>query len=194
MTQRDTSSAEFFEAKYHSAPDADPWKFATSEYELRRYDAVMQALTNRRYRYAFEPGCSVGVLTERLATLCDKVDSCDFSITAAAAAKARCEHLPAVTVRCAALTASEPWATFDLVVLCEIGYYFTSTKWKELVETMVLAMQPGAVLLASHWLGCSNDHIQSGDTVHMALQHPLLQLTLSERHQGFRLERWTRTV
>ncbi len=78
MRERDQSSAEFFEAKYRAAADGDPWKFATRDYELRRYDAVMRALGGRRYARGFEPGCSVGVLTERLATVCDEVDACDF--------------------------------------------------------------------------------------------------------------------
>ncbi len=192
MSAPDKSSAEFFEAKYQAAPNADPWGFATAEYELRRRDTVMQALAGRRYTRAFEPGCSIGVLTERLATLCDAVEACDFSPTAAAAATVRCAGLPGVTVRCAALTGREAWAEFDLVVLCEIGYYFPATAWKRLVDGMVLAMRPGTVLLASHWLGCSEDHVQSGDEVHAALAHPLLQRTWSERHEGFRIERWIR--
>ena len=196
MSEPDTSSADFFEAKYQAAPENDPWNFATAEYELRRYDAVLQALAGKRYARAFEPGCSVGVLTERLAALCHAVDACDFSQTAAAKAATRCAALPNVAVRCAALTAHEDWAAFDLIVLCEIGYYFTANAWHELVETMVLGMQPGTVLLASHWLGWSNDHVQNGDAVHHAIRHPLLQRTLSERHgdgqEGFQLERWTR--
>jgi SAM-dependent methyltransferase len=192
MSEPYKSSPEFFEAKYRAATDGDPWKFATADYELRRYDAVMAALAGRRYAHAFEPGCSVGVLTERLATICDTVDACDFSPTAVAAAVGRCSDLPGVTVRCATLAAEQPWDDFDLIVLCEIGYYFTPKAWQELVETMALGMRPGAALLASHWLGCSKDHVQSGNDVHAALRHSLLQRTLSERHEGFRLERWIR--
>jgi SAM-dependent methyltransferase len=188
----DPSSAEFFEAKYRESSDSDPWRFATSTYELLRYDAVLQALAGRRYARAYEPGCSVGVLTKRLATLCDTMDACDFSATAVARAQVRCAELSGVTVRCAALTAEEPWPDFDLVVLCEIGYYFDASGWRQLVESMVAGMQPGTVLLASHWLGWSADHVQSGDAVHAAFVHPLLQQTLSERHEGFLLERWIR--
>ena len=194
MSAPKTSTADFFEAKYKSAPDADPWKFATAAYELERYDAVLKALSGRRYTHAFEPGCSVGVLTERLATIADRVDASDFSPTAVAAASARCAHLPGVSVRCATLDTNQPWADFDLVVICEIGYYFSPETWAEMVESMVLGMHPGSILLASHWLGTSNDHVQSGDAVHDAIVNPLLQRTLSERHEGFRLERWIRTA
>lgn len=192
----DTSSAEFFEAKYRTAEDADPWQFASAAYEQQRYDAILYALSGRRYQCAFEPACSVGVLTARLASLCDQVIACDFSETAVAAAQARCAQLPNVTVRCRALTAEETWSSYDLITLCEIGYYFAADEWRHLVDRMVNGMQPGTVLLASHWLGTSADHVQGGSAVHQALQHPLLAQSLHERHEhqngGFLLERWTR--
>jgi cyclopropane fatty-acyl-phospholipid synthase-like methyltransferase len=193
MNDLNPSSAEFFEGKYRSAPDNDPWQFATAQYELLRYDAIMNALEGRRYARAFEPGCSVGVLTERLATVCDAVDACDFSPTAVAAARTRCAHLEDVTIRCDALSAKAPWSAYDLIVLCEIGYYFTARQWTVLVNAMVEGMQPGTVLLASHWLGDSKDHIQSGDAVHAAFRDPQLLLDLTQHHEGFRLERWIRT-
>ncbi len=194
MRHLNPSSADFFETKYKSAPNADPWQFATADYEHRRYDAVMRALQGKRYSHGLEPGCSVGVLTERLATVCDVLDAFDFSPTAAAIASARCARFSGVTVRCAELTSQEAWHSFDLVVLCEIGYYFTATAWEELVERMTAELHPGAMVLVSHWLGCSNDHVQSGDAVHSAFRHSLLQQTLSERHEGFLLERWTKTA
>lgn len=189
-----TSSADFFEAKYRGAPDADPWKFATSDYELQRYRVVMNAVGDRRYRRAYEPGCSVGILTQQLSSVCDQVYACDFSRTAVDVARDRCRALPGVSIRCAALTCNDPWAMFDLIVLCEIGYYFATDAWRNLVENMVRGMQPGTVLLASHWLGNSSDHVQCGDDVQDAIKHPLLRCTLSERHEGFRLDRWTRTI
>ena len=187
-----TSSEDFFEAKYRNTPDADPWSFATSEYELERYRVVMNALVGRRYRYAYEPGCSVGVLTQQLASVCDQIDACDFSATAVEVARKRCQMLPGVNIRCAALSPNAPWSKFDLIVLSEIGYYFTADEWRAMVETMVNTMRPGTVLLASHWLGESADHMQRGDEVHEAISHPLLDCTLSKRHAGFRLDRWKR--
>ena len=76
------STAAFFEEVYQRA--ADPWDFAGSAYEQGRYDATMQALAGCCFRRAFEPGCSVGVLTERLARICVRVDAVDLSATAVA--------------------------------------------------------------------------------------------------------------
>ena len=192
MSGPDPSSADFFEAKYQRAADSDPWQFATASYEVQRYEAIMQALNGRRYSRAFEPGCSVGVLTEQLATVCDQVDAYDFSLTAVAAAKARCAHLPGVAIHCEALSSDAPWASFELIVLSEIGYYFTAGDWRELIKAMVDQMQPGTVLLASHWLGTSADHVQTGAAVHAAIGDLLLRRTLLQQHPGFRLERWIR--
>ena len=61
------TSAEFFETMY--AEREDPWEFASSQYERDRYAAIVRALGNRRYRRAFEPGCSIGILTPQLASV-----------------------------------------------------------------------------------------------------------------------------
>jgi len=60
-----------FEELYRADPD--PWQFATSRYEQRRYDITVACLPEERYGAAFEPGCAVGELTRRLAGRCDRV-------------------------------------------------------------------------------------------------------------------------
>ena len=57
--------ASSFDEKYRDL--GDPWHFRTSRYEQRRYGIAMALLPALRYRRAFEPGCSVGELTARLA-------------------------------------------------------------------------------------------------------------------------------
>lgn len=191
MLFTDKSSAGYFEAKYRAK--ADPWNFAGSAYEQARYGAIMAALAGRRYRRAFEPGCALGVLTERLAGICDSVVACDFSETAAQQARLRCADLPNVTVTSGALSAETSLRGFDLIVLSEIGYYFKLQAWTEMVTHLVGSMDKGATLLASHWLGQSKDHRISGDAVHEALRaSPLLALTHEERHEAFRLDRFVR--
>ena len=75
-----TTSQEFFEAKYRE--NNDPWAFASNAYEQKRYSEILRALDHRRYRRGFEPGCSIGVLTARLASICEHVDAIDISPTA----------------------------------------------------------------------------------------------------------------
>ena len=186
------SSPAFFEAKYRAA--ADPWNFAGSDYERSRYEATVAALDGRHFRRALEPGCSVGVLTQQLATRCAWVDAFDFSPTAVEAARQRCAALPNVALRCDALSPALPFGRYDLIVLSEIGYYFTDPEWAELAATLVSAMTAGSTLLAVHWLGKSSDHRLSGDRVHQLLGgQPGLSLGRAERFPQFRLDRWSRT-
>ena len=44
-------------------------------------DETLGAL-NRRYRRAFEPGCSIGALTRHLALICDQVEAMDIAPSA----------------------------------------------------------------------------------------------------------------
>ena len=187
----DTTSREFFEHKYQQR--ADPWEFASSEYEKNRYAAIFDALKHRNYDHAFEPGCSIGVLTERLASISKRVDAIDISPTAVKHARNRCKTFPNVEISCGSLVNPATSESFDLVVLSEIGYYFEEEKLRTVGEKLVSQIRKSGVLLAAHWLGTSEDHLLSGDRVHEILGNLTgLSLEHSERHTGFRLDCWGR--
>ena len=65
MTSTDRT---YFEQIYDHDPD--PWGFESRWYEHRKYALTMAALPEPHYRSAFEPGCSIGVLTDLLAPRC----------------------------------------------------------------------------------------------------------------------------
>jgi SAM-dependent methyltransferase len=183
-----TTSQRFFEKMYRQ--DSDPWNFASSSYELARYEAIVRSISHRKYLRAFEPACSVGVLTARLASICDQVDAADISPTAVDLARKRCRNLKNVSIYCASLTEQIP-ASFDLFVLSEVGYYFEHEELLDILNSCLRHLVPDGTLLACHWLGSSPDHIQSGDAVHEAIASLTgLHLELSERHTDFRLDRW----
>jgi len=69
------TSADFFETMYLERED--PWQFASSAYERDRYAATLRALSNRRFRRAFEPGCSIGILC---GSLPENVPSGEFDL------------------------------------------------------------------------------------------------------------------
>lgn len=186
----DPSSAAFFEKKYKGAPD--PWNFQQSTYEQARYDAVLAAAVaaahGRTYARGFEPGCSIGTLTERLITVCEQVEAIDFAASAIATARQRCPQ-PEITFRVLGLPERLPLDGFDLVVLSEIGYYFTPQEWARMVQDMASTAAPGTIFVASHWLGQSPDHRMHGDEVHTILRRDTnLHLLHEERHAGFRLD------
>ena len=64
----------YFDQMYAAAPD--PWGLSTRWYEARKYALTLALLPEPRYRDAFEPGCSVGVLTGMLAARCGQVLAC----------------------------------------------------------------------------------------------------------------------
>jgi hypothetical protein len=89
-----TLGREYFEAIY--AADPDPWKFATSDYERRKYAVTLSALPRARYTSGLEIGCSIGVLTKILGARCDSVLGVDVAASALSQARQRCAMLPNV--------------------------------------------------------------------------------------------------
>jgi len=175
--------------------DPDPWLFASSRYELGRYDALLAILGRAHYQSGYEPGCSVGVLTRRLAGRCDSLLAVDVSATAISRARTRCRDLPGVELTVGdvgdALEVGEE--RFDLVVLSEIGYYFETARLDELLGALATSLVSGGELVACHWTGRSVDHVLTGEVVHQRIgANPQLQRAQSQIHDGFLLESWNR--
>jgi len=187
--REDATSEAFFERMYRQ--NSDPWSFASSAYERDRYEAIVDSLSHRRYQHAFEPGCSIGMLTGRLASLCDCIDATDISATAVKIARHNCRNLPNVRVTRGALPQFIPAGGFDLIVLADIGYYFEEHDLQSLAADLLSRIHKPGVLLAAHWLGVSKDHVLSGDRVHELLGALKgLSGRQAERHGGFRLDCW----
>lgn len=185
-------SPSAFEARYRA--DADPWDFATSSYEQGRYDEVLGALQRPDYRRAYEPGCSIGALTERLALRCAALYAVDVSATAIAEARARCAGLPQVHLAVGSVTDPIP-NELDLVVFSEIGYYFETPELDAIIEHLVRALEAGGELVACHWLGHSNDHRLHGSVVHERLTAVLGDRFAHMHHEdapGFVIDGWRR--
>lgn len=144
-----STPASYFSRMYSGT--ADPWDLAGRWYEQRKYALTLAALPRRRYRRAFEPGCSAGVLTRLLAERCDAVLATDRVPAAVAGAAARNRDLPQVETR--VLTVPEEWpeGTFDLIVLSELLYYFDETAFHEVLARTVGSLEPGGTLVTAHW-------------------------------------------
>jgi predicted TPR repeat methyltransferase len=189
MLNEHKTSAEFFESLYSAT--ADPWNFSGSSYELGRYEQIVGSLQGKRFHKAFEPGCSVGVLTEKLAPFCNELFAMDLSATAISRAAARCGHLPNVHLGVGSLQTEMPNHVFDLIVFSEIGYYFSESVLQNILRRLMEHMRKGGTLVGVHWLGHSPDHVLSGDQVHEVIdgQHELTQ-SFSKRFMGYRMNHW----
>lgn len=154
----------YFASMY--AGSEDPWQLTTRWYEQRKYAITIASLPNERYRHAFEPGCSVGALTELLARRCDRVTSMDIADAALRTADRRltadgCRE----RIELVRGSIDKPWpaGNFDLVVLSEVAYYLSAATLAEVVRREVPALAPGATVVAAHWRHRVADYPQSGD-------------------------------
>jgi SAM-dependent methyltransferase len=152
------------------ASDPDPWRFATSWYERRKYALTVDALPNERYRRAFEPGCSIGVLSELLAARCDRLLVTDIVPTVVEEASRRLEPYGNVVVEQRAIPDCWPAEKFDLIVLSEIAYYFDAATLEAITDRVVQSTVRGAHVLAVHWRGETNYPL-TGDQVHGLIEN-----------------------
>jgi cyclopropane fatty-acyl-phospholipid synthase-like methyltransferase len=180
----------YFESMYEG--DGDPWNFATSEYERRKYALTMAALPRERYSNAFEPGCSIGVLSEQLARRCDHLISTDIIVDALNEARARLDDCPNVVVEERSIPEEWPEGHFDLIVLSEVGYYFDDERLGALLHSVIATTRPGAHVLGVHWRGAT-DYPRSGDDVHERVGLcPELRNIVHHVESDFRLDVWER--
>jgi Nodulation protein S (NodS) len=163
-----TLPTEYFDRLYDAQPD--PWGFTGRWYEERKRAVTLAALPDRRYGSAFEPGCSLGVLTQGLASRCDQVLAIDVSDAAVEQARTRLAGASHVRVERGGIPRDWPEAQFDLVVLSEILYYLDDGDLARTVDRSVGAVSPRGVLISVHWRYPVSDYPQSGDGVQAAVE------------------------
>jgi SAM-dependent methyltransferase len=157
----------YFDRMY--AESEDPWGFTSRWYERRKYAITLAMLPDEHYPDAFEPGCSIGVMTEQLAPRCARLLSCDVSGAAVRSAAQRTSDLPGVHVDQRVLPRDWPPGNFDLIVFSEMLYYFGGDDLRRVLDMSVAALRPGGTLLAVHWRHPVPEYPRTGDNVHETL-------------------------
>ena len=189
--QPNTLPPAYFDQVYGA--NRDPWNFETSPYEQAKYAATLAALPLPHYAKAFEIGCSLGVLTAQLAQRCGHLLAVDVSAAALAQAQARCAALPQVELRQLRVPEEYPSQQFDLVLLSEVGYYWSPADLARAADLLVAGLQPNGQLLLVHWTPPVHDYPLTGDDVHefflakTAEDGPLLHLG-GQRYESYRLD------
>jgi predicted TPR repeat methyltransferase len=179
--------ASRFDALY--ANEHDPFHVENAEYETRKYDLCMAVLPGHDFGSAYEPGCSIGELSVRLAPRCDALLCSDVSTDALERAQRRLKGHDNVTFERHLLPRDHPAGPFDLVVMGELGYYLEPAALGELIERMAASVAPGGYILAVHGRGVSRDIYQPGDIVHRRLLlESGLHRTASYREEAFRID------
>ncbi|KZY31243.1 hypothetical protein A3731_23955 [Roseovarius sp. HI0049] len=167
---RDASS---FERLYRDQPD--PWAYETSPYEAEKYRRCLDLLPRTRYGRGLEIGCSIGVMSERIAARCDSLLALDFAPTAIRRAQAR--NIPNARFRPAEIPRDWPTGSWDLIVFSEMLYYLSP---KELSQTVTLAargLAPGGACLVAGYLGetdtaLSAPEVEAGLLAELSAAHP----------------------
>jgi hypothetical protein len=185
-----STTRQYFEAAY--ARGDDPWELASSDYERRKYSITVASLPRARYANAFEPGCSVGVLSERLADRCDRLLVTDIIDAALVQTAHRLKSHRHVRVQRCAIPTDWPDETFDLVVLSEVAYYFDAGALADIMTLVVETTSPGSHVVGVHWRG-ETDYPISGDRAHELIGlTPELSRLVHHVEREFMLDVWER--
>lgn len=177
---------DYFERIYERRED--PWGYLDRWYEQRKRDATLAALPSERYDHALEVGCSIGVLTERLAERCGDLLAVDVSALAVERARARLGDRARIEQLDA--TSTLPAGPFDLVVLSEVGYYFGDAL-DVVLDAARAALSATGDLVACHWRHPVEDYPLSGDEVHARIAGLGLARLVRHEEEDFLLEVWS---
>ena len=182
----ETVPQAYFDRIY--AGSLDPWQFETSDYERQKYRATLDALSCPRYRRVLEVGCSIGVLTQALAARCDGLLAVDIAERALDVARRRCAADTHVAFRRMTLPDELPDGRFDLVVLSEVGYYWSAADLSRVLDFSATALEPDGTLELVHWVIAKGDYPLTGDEVHArAIAHLCFELIHDDRPLPYRL-------
>jgi predicted O-methyltransferase YrrM len=160
----------YFDRMYAGAED--PWQLSTRWYEQRKYAITLALLPDRRYRHAYEPGCSIGTLTAQLARRCDHVTAVDVADAALRSADARLRRAGCrdrVTLCRSSLDVTWPSGPFDLLMLSEVAYYLEADALAAVLGRECPRLQRGAKVVAAHWRPAVADYPLTGDAAHAVI-------------------------
>jgi SAM-dependent methyltransferase len=192
MRRTHSLDGAYFDALY--AADPDPWRFGSSPYEAAKYDDTIVALEGQRAQSALEVGCSIGVLTRRLAACCDRLVATDVAAAALDEARRCCSDLINVEFRLARSAGDAMHGRFDLIVLSEVVYYWDDCGISSVAGAIEASLVSGGRLMLVHWLG-ETDYPKSADDAVGALRAALggvVCVQISERRKHYRLDVWRR--
>jgi LmbE family N-acetylglucosaminyl deacetylase/protein-L-isoaspartate O-methyltransferase len=167
----------------------DPWGFTDRWYEQRKRAVTLASLPDARYGSVLEIGCSIGVLTAEIAARSDRLLAVDVSEIAVARARERLSGQGHVAIETVDVASAFPAGPFDLIVVSEVGYYFSRAVLERVIDDAVEALAPGGTLLACHWRHPVVDYTMTGDAVHNTIAERVRMPRLAHHdEEDFRLD------
>ncbi len=145
------SRQDYFDELY--TRDPDPWRYGDSAYEDAKYGLTLASLPCRRFRSALEVGCSIGVLSRKLAMRCDSLLALDVSPVAIGLARRAAGNAPGLKFLLGEVPEDWPVGCYDLIVLSEVLYYLTAAEIATLARLVARDLDPGGHCVLVNWLG-----------------------------------------
>ena len=194
MEKKSTLTEEYFKKVYEAKHD--PWNFATSAYEKKKYAATIKALPKKNYNNALEIGCSIGVLTKLLSKKCTQLLATDISDKALEQARERCKNMDHITFQKLNFPTELPNEKFDLIMVSEVAYYLSTDDWKTAIHKIYGMLLPKGQIALIHWLPEVHDYPQTGDEVHdifSDLMNSKMKNIFNSREEKYRIDIWEKT-
>jgi trans-aconitate methyltransferase len=156
--------SSFFDDTFRQS--SDPWRYTSSFYEISKFRTTIRCLPKVQFKNAFEIGCAIGVLTQKLAKKCDRLLSVDYSEVGLEEARKRCADFPQVRFEQMQIPQQFPTEKFDLILFSEVGYYLTMPDLLTTKQKIIDQLLPGGYLLMVHFRPQVESFILNGDIVH----------------------------
>jgi len=115
-------------------------------------------------------GCSIGILSTRLAARCEELVAVDVAQRAVELARAHLADCDHVRIERRRLPEELPDGTWDLIVCSEVLYYWDRATLERALGRFTRALRPGGALLAVHWRQPTRTYPLRGDEVHALLR------------------------
>ena len=156
--------SSFFDETFSKS--SDPWRYTSSFYEMSKFRTTIRCLPKVQFKNAFEIGCAIGVLSQKLAKKCDRLLSVDYSEVGLEEARKRCADFPQVRFEQMQIPQQFPTEKFDLILFSEVGYYLTMPDLLTTKQKIIDQLLPGGYLLMVHFRYSVESSVVNGDIVH----------------------------
>jgi predicted TPR repeat methyltransferase len=140
------------------AARTDPWGYEVKPFEFEKFQAAIELLDGVRndacFERAWEIGCAEGVMTERLAQICERLSAVDFMPLALQRARVRCRKFSNISFSEWDLRYDPAPSTFDLIVVMDVlgSFFGRRGDIRHARHKVVSALAPDGYLLYSDCL------------------------------------------
>jgi 2-polyprenyl-3-methyl-5-hydroxy-6-metoxy-1,4-benzoquinol methylase len=136
---------------------SDPFGYEVKPFEFEKFEAAIELLdrvrNNESFARAWEIGCAEGVLTARLAPICERLSAVDFVPLALERARVRCRESSNISFSKWDLTSDPAPGPFDLIVIMDVLGSMGRGDIRRARDKVVSALAPGGYLLFGDCLG-----------------------------------------